>query len=82
MEKGHQFLQEPLRDDTSPVQKQTSCDNSPFLVSASQIKRDNTGIGEMARWLRAMVALAEDVVLNSSTHMVAHNNPYLQFQRV
>jgi len=65
MGEGHCFLWEPLRDDISPEQRQTSCDNSHSLVSAIHAIRDNLGTGEMAWWLRAVVALAEDLVLNS-----------------
>jgi hypothetical protein len=38
------------------------------------------GAGEMAWWLRAPVALTEDPGSVSSTHMVAYNHLYLQFQ--
>ena len=34
----------------------------------------------MARWLRALGVLAEDLGLVPSTYMVVHNNPYLQFR--
>jgi hypothetical protein len=40
------------------------------------------GAGEMARGLRALIALAEDTGLIPSTHMMAHNHPELWFQRI
>lgn len=38
--------------------------------------------GEMALWFRALVVLAWDLGLILRTHMVAHNDPYLQFQGI
>lgn len=42
----------------------------------------NIGAGEMVKWLKALVALAEDAGLASSACMVAHSHPYLQFQEL
>ena len=42
----------------------------------------NCGDGEMAQQLIAFVALAEDLGSGSSTHMAAHNNLKLQFQKI
>jgi hypothetical protein len=35
--------------------------------------------GELTQWLRASVALAEDLSLSSSTLMVAHDHLEIQF---
>lgn len=40
------------------------------------------GAGELAQWLRAHVALAEDRGLIPSAHTVAQNGLYLQFQGI
>jgi len=34
----------------------------------------STNMGEMAQWLRALVALPEDLGWVPNTHMVAHNH--------
>jgi hypothetical protein len=38
-----------------------------------EIKTMNSGTGEMAQWLRALVALAEDMSSSARTHMIANN---------
>ena len=35
--------------------------------------RNSYGVGEMAQWLRALVAFTEDLELSPSTHIVAHS---------
>jgi hypothetical protein len=36
------------------------------------------GAGEIAQWLRELIALVEELGLFPNTLMVAHNDPYLQ----
>jgi hypothetical protein len=42
--------------------------------------KNNFWAGEMAQWLRACVALAEEPSLVPDTHMVIHNHLSVQFQ--
>ena len=45
----------------------------------STIKTIISGNGEIAQWLRELVALAEDPDLAPRTYMLAHNHLYFQF---
>ena len=44
-----------------------------FYPHGTEAKRGYVGAGEMAQWLRARIALPEDLGSVPSTHMVAHN---------
>jgi hypothetical protein len=38
-------------------------------------KKNLLGAGEMAEWVRALIALLKVLSSNPSNHMVAHNHP-------
>lgn len=46
--------------------------------NASCLNFKDSGVGEMAEWLRAPVALAEIPISIPSSYMVAHNHLYLR----
>lgn len=52
-----------------------------FSFERVQLQRHG-GAKEMAQWLRALVTLAEILGSVPSTHRVAHNHLYLQFQGI
>jgi hypothetical protein len=44
-----------------------------YSANLSQ-RKDNSGAGEMAQWLRALTALLKVLSSNPSNYMVAHNH--------
>jgi hypothetical protein len=53
-----------------------------LLYPALKKKTIKQGAGEMSQWLRVLAALPEDPGSIPSTHMIAHNCVYLQFQGI
>jgi len=55
----------------------TNPTSNRMLISKihKELKKLDTGAGEMAQWLRALTALPEVLSSIPSNHMVAHNHP-------
>lgn len=51
-----------------------------FKVKADHLENDSFGVREMAQRFRVWSALVEDPGSDSSTHIVAHDFPELQYQ--
>jgi hypothetical protein len=62
------------RMDTENVDNFTQCGKMYTMEYYSAIKNEDIRAGEMAQWLRALIALPEVLSSNLSNHMVAHNH--------
>lgn len=67
--RSNQSMQEKLSSEASSGQSRVT----------QSLRKSSTWAGEAAQWFRDLAALAEDLSLVSSTPVVAHNHPELQF---